>query len=133
MKFRPLIAAALGMGLALAVPAVAQAYSAHTTGGVNQRTGPGTGYPVVGTLGAGTPVNVTGCQPGWCSVSSYLGWGWVSSSYLSGGGRAYAPPYYPRVYPRVYPRPPIYPYPYRYPYYRYPRPAPGLNFYFGWR
>jgi uncharacterized protein YraI len=132
MKLRPLIVAGLGMMLALALPAVAQAYTNYTTGGVNQRTGPGTGYRSIGTLPAGTPVNVTGCQPGWCSVTSFLGWGWVSSSYLS-GARVYPPPYYPRAYPRVYPRPypPVYPYPYRYPYYRYP--APGLNFYFRWR
>ena len=128
MKLRSLVTAALGMGLALAVPAVAQAYTNYTTGTVNLRAGPGVGYHSYGALAAGTPVDVRYCQPGWCRASSYLGTGWVSSSYLAGG---------PRVYPRVYPRPyPAYrPYPFYRPYPYYPRyhgyPRSGFSFYFG--
>ncbi len=126
MKVRSLVVTALGMGMALAAPAVAYAYTSYTTGDVNQRTGPGTGYHRIGTLGAGSSLNVNYCQPGWCSVYSYLGPGWVSSSYLS-GGPVYRPPVYPRIYPRVYPQP--YPY-YPYPYYRNRYPRSGFSLYF---
>ncbi len=119
MKLRSLAIAAIGMGIALAAPAVAHAYASYTTGSVNQRFGPGVGYPRMGSLPAGSYIDVRYCQPGWCQVNSYLGSGWVSSRFLSG-----TPVY--RSYPRVYPYPyPTYPYPY---YYGYPRP--GLNFYF---
>ena len=130
MKLRSLVVAAFGMAAALAVPSIAQAYASYTTGTVNQRTGPGTGYYKVGTLGAGTQVDVNFCQPGWCRVNSYLGSGWIASSYLS-GARAYPPP---PVYPRAYP----YPYPYPYPYYRYPAPyyygypGSGFSLFFRW-
>jgi uncharacterized protein YraI len=129
MKLRLLATAALGLGMAFAIPAVAEAYTSYTTGAVNFRSGPGVGYASYGSLPAGTAVNVQYCQPGWCRASSFLGTGWVSSSYLSSGA----------VYPRVYPRPDYRPYPayppsYRYPYYRhydyYPRSSFG--FFFGW-
>ena len=88
MKQRLLVTAALGLGLAMAVPVVAYAYTSYTTDSVNFRAGPGTGYGSYGALPAGTPVNVSYCQPGWCRGSTFLGTGWVSSSYLSGGGAA---------------------------------------------
>ena len=117
MKRRSLVTAALGLGLAMAVPAAAYAYPSHTTDTVNFRAGPGVGYQSYGALPAGTPVDVHYCQPGWCRASSFLGTGWVSSSYLGAG---------PRVYPRRTYRP--YRFEPRYPYYR--RPRSGLNFYF---
>ncbi len=125
MKLRSLVIAVLGMGVALAAPTAANAYASYTTGSVNQRTGPGVSYHRIGSLVRGSYVDVRYCVPGWCSVSSYLGPGWVSSRYLSGTR------VYPRTYPRVYPYP--YTYPYSYPYYGYPYrryPSPGLNFYF---
>jgi len=123
MKLRSLAMAALGLGLAMAVPAAAYAYTSYTTDPVNFRAGPGVGYHSYGALPPGTPVNVFYCQPGWCRGSTFMGTGWVSSSYLSAG--------VPRAYPRMYPRP--YPYyrPYEYPrrpYYR--RYRPGFGFYF---
>jgi uncharacterized protein YraI len=132
MKLHALATVALGIGLALAVPAVAQAYTSYTTGSVNFRSGPGVGYGSYGALPPGTEVEVYYCQPGWCRISSFLGTGWVSSSYLS-GGRAYPrpypyydrDPYDDRVYPDPVPPPPP-PYPY---YYDYPRP--GFGFYLG--
>jgi hypothetical protein len=135
MTLRSLATAALGMGLAFAVPAVAHAYTNYTTDAVNLRAGPGVGYHSYGALGPGTPVEVSYCQPGWCRTSSYLGTGWVSSSYLAGGPVAYPRPY-PRVYPRFYPQP--YPYYRAYPFYPphpyYPRyygyPRSGFSFYF---
>ncbi len=134
MKLHSLATAALGMGLALAVPGIAQAYTNYTTDSVNLRAGPGVGYQSYGALRAGTPIDVQYCQPGWCRGSSYLGTGWVSAAYLEAGG--------PRVYPRPYPRP--YPYAYPYAYRVYPAPGPfgpypyyrgyprsGFGFYFG--
>ena len=65
--FRKLVAAlALLGGLAVAAPALAA--SAHTTGNVNVRSGPGTGYAKLGTLTAGTRVKLRGCEDNWCSV-----------------------------------------------------------------
>ena len=125
MKLRSLVTAALGLGLAMAVPVVAYAYTSYTTDQVNFRAGPGVGYHSYGALPAGTPVDVRYCQPGWCRASSFLGTGWVSSSYLGGGARVHPRPY---PYYRAYPYRPNYP---NYPYYRrYPRS--GLNFYFRW-
>lgn len=132
MKLRSLAVAVIGMAAALAAPAVAHAYASYTTGDVNQRTGPSTGYHRVGVLGAGSRVDVSYCQPGWCRVNSYLGPGWVSSRYLS-TARTYRPrTYAPRVYPRPYPYYPYYGYrrPYPYPYYGYPRS--GFSLYFRW-
>ena len=129
MKLRSLVVAALGLGLGMAVPAAAYAYQSMTTDTVNFRAGPGVGYQSYGALPAGTPVNVFYCQPGWCRASSFLGTGWVSSSYLGAGPRVYPRPYYP---PRYYPREPYFR-DYRFgprPYYR--RPRSGLNFYFRW-
>ena len=104
MKLRSLATAALGLGLAMAVPAVAQAYTSYTTDSVNFRAGPGVGYRSYGALPAGTPVDVHYCQPGWCRASSFLGTGWVSSRYLDAARRVYPRPllpaaYYPRAIP----------------------------------
>ena len=50
--------------------------------GVNIRSGPGTGYGVVGGLGYGTRVSTYGSSYGWYRVNG----GWISSSYTSAGG-----------------------------------------------
>ncbi len=50
--------------------------------GVNIRSGPGTGYAVVGGLGYGARVNTYGSSYGWHRVNG----GWISSSYTSAGG-----------------------------------------------
>lgn len=75
---------ALGLlaGLVLA-PSVAAAVDGFTTGNVNMRTGPGTGFDKITTLPAGTGVDVIGCTDnGWCQVSAGGPPGWVSRSYL---------------------------------------------------
>lgn len=46
--------------------------------GVNIRSGPGTGYGIVGGLGYGTQVSTYGSSNGWYRVSG----GWVSSAYV---------------------------------------------------
>lgn len=50
--------------------------------GVNIRSGPGTGYAVVGGLGYGARVSTYGSSGGWYRVNS----GWISSSYTNAGG-----------------------------------------------
>lgn len=50
--------------------------------GVNIRSGPGTGYGVVGGLGYGAQVSTYGSSYGWYRVNG----GWISSSYTSAGG-----------------------------------------------
>ena len=126
----------------LLIPAAAEA--AYTTGAVNIRTGPGTGYPVIVTAAPGAFVNVQNCVPAWCQVGYQGVVGWMSSGYIAQGGNAYyAPkPYYrppppPVVYPRpYYPRayypPRAYPGPYVYKPYR-GRPYYGGGVYFGVR
>jgi uncharacterized protein YraI len=49
---------------------------------LNVRAGPGSNYPVVGTLGAGQAIGINGCLNAgrWCRLSS--GEGWVSSRFL---------------------------------------------------
>ena len=80
--FRKLVAAlALLGGLAVAAPALAA--SAHTTGNVNVRSGPGTGYAKLGTLTAGTRVKLRGCEDNWCSVRGAGLSGWVSANLLT--------------------------------------------------
>lgn len=49
--------------------------------GVNIRSGPSTGYGVVGGLGYGTRVSTYGVSSGWYRVDG----GWISSSYTSAG------------------------------------------------
>ena len=49
--------------------------------GVNIRSGPGTGYAVVGGLGYGARVSTYGSSGGWHRVNG----GWISSSYTSAG------------------------------------------------
>lgn len=109
MIFRRLVtAAALVAGL-MTLPAVAVAADAFTTGNVNVRSGPGTGYARVGTLPAGTAVTVRGCEENWCSVRRGGLHGWVSANFLS--DTSYRPSYRPPVVivpPPIVVRPPHY-------------------------
>ncbi len=52
-----------------------------TASSLNVRSGPGTGYAVIGTLSYGTAVTVTGTSGTWSSISSPRS-GWVASQYL---------------------------------------------------
>ncbi|CAN5277866.1 hypothetical protein BH10PSE9_BH10PSE9_05680 [soil metagenome] len=123
MVKRTLATALLALGAAVALHAIANAYPSWTSASVNQRSGPGVGYYSLGALPPGTQVDVHYCQSAWCEVSSFLGVGWVSASYLGGGARVLPPP--PPFFAQPYP----YPYPYRvYP--RVYRPSPGPFFQF---
>lgn len=124
MVKRSLATALLALGAAVAVPAIANAYPAWTSGSVNQRVGPGVGYYKMGTLPPGAQVDVRYCQSGWCQVGSFLGIGWVSAGYLGGGARVLPPPFLGQPFP----------YPYPYPYRVYPRvypPTPFFQLYIG--
>ena len=112
---RLLAIAVASLVLAGAGATAAFAWPAETTDNVNVRQGPGTAYPVLFALPAGSPVEVGGCQPGWCWVGYGGSAGWMSSRFLSTYA-PYAPPYDPPYYP---PPPPPYPY------------GPRLHLFFG--
>jgi len=75
-------------GLAAAAPAV-------VTSSVNVRTGPGTGYDVIGALPSGAAVDVLRCGPDWCQVAFNGELGFASRSYLDLGVAAVGPGYRP--------------------------------------
>lgn len=78
-------------GLALGVLAPVAAEAAYVTGSVNLRTGPGTQYARITTVPAGARVSVGGCSS-WCSVNYQGMRGYVSASYIAGGGPGPRPP-----------------------------------------
>ena len=70
--------------LVAATSAAAFAMEAETTTTLNIRTGPGSAYVVLDTLGAGEVVQVDECQSnGWCMIYHDGPDGWVSSRYLT--------------------------------------------------
>jgi uncharacterized protein YraI len=111
MAIRNKIIAGVLAALALvATAASASAAPALATTNVNVRSGPGTGYAVVGTLRRGEQVDLQHCRGSWCFVERRGADGWVSSSYLARDGydRPRPPtwdPYPPRP-PHWNPRPP---------------------------
>lgn len=122
--------AALVAGLAVS----GAAHAAYTTGSVNLRAGPGTGYYVIATAPPGAFVDVRKCGGSWCKVKYRGIVGWMSARYIAGGAQRYlpAPRYaYPPPPPPVYYYPRPYYYPYAYP--RYYRPGPSYGFWFGFR
>jgi hypothetical protein len=95
---------------------------------VNLRQGPGTTYPVITLIPAGTPVSAGGCNAGWCQVSFQGQSGYIIATAIAPPGGPGGPPpgavagpppgapppgYYP---PGYYPPPPPYYYGYG-PYY----------------
>ncbi|MCG7508615.1 SH3 domain-containing protein [Mesorhizobium retamae] len=66
----------------LVISAQAVAASGYTSGNVNVRSGPGTGYAKIGVLTAGTRVSLRGCQNNWCNVRGAGLVGWISASFL---------------------------------------------------
>jgi uncharacterized protein YraI len=65
----------LSVGAAAAAPAVSRQ-------DLNVRSGPGTGYGVVGVIQAGATVDVGACQGSWCQVAFDGGSGYANRSYL---------------------------------------------------
>lgn len=90
MRLKGFLRSSVVVAAFLASSAVALAYSGYTTGNVNMRTGPGTGYARITTLPAGAAINVVYCDGSWCHVRVGRLQGWVSASYVS--GRSYRPP-----------------------------------------
>ncbi|MFE0014805.1 SH3 domain-containing protein [Mesorhizobium sp. NPDC059054] len=128
MLHKLVAALALLGGLAVAAPALAA--SAHTTGNVNVRSGPGTGYAKLGTLPAGARVNLRGCEDNWCNVRGAGLSGWVSANFLTNYvGRPPAVVIAPKIVVRPPHRPPHWQRPPHRPGWkpRPPRPRPGDN------
>ncbi|MFC0246499.1 SH3 domain-containing protein [Falsochrobactrum ovis] len=67
------------------VAGAAQAADAIVTADLNVRTGPGTGYGVIGSIPNRSPIDVHSCTAGygWCQVSYGGLSGWASSRYLA--------------------------------------------------
>ena len=84
----------LSAGSALAVPATAET-------DLNVRSGPGTQFPVIGSIPDGQTVDVANCSGAWCQVSFGGGTGYASQNYLEIGG-AVAPGPAVAVSPYVY-------------------------------
>ena len=111
-----LMAGGLAVLALVATATAASAAPAYSTGSVNVRSGPSTGYSVVDTLRRGEQVDVQECRGGWCYVEKRGADGWVSANYLSRGGhggwdddnwdRPHRPDYYPPHYTPRPPRPP---------------------------
>lgn len=87
----------LATGVAVAAAAVvvflpaANAAPGTITGNVNVRSGPGTNFAVVDVARTGQQVDVQRCQGSWCYVVKPGPDGWVSSTYLTAGGRPVNP------------------------------------------
>ena len=84
MKIALLAAASallLSAGAASAAPAVAEA-------AVNLRAGPGTQYPVIGSIPSGATVDIAGCTGSWCQVDFAGETGFANRRYLAMAGEA---------------------------------------------
>ena len=88
---------------AIAAPAAAQAAVGFTTGDVNMRTGPSTGYHRILTIPEGSRVFIHGCSS-WCSVRYHGRDGYVSSNYVAARGYNAGPRSYRRPAPPPRPR-----------------------------
>jgi hypothetical protein len=90
MTFKTILLGAASAVVLSAGSANAALATAETS--LNLRSGPGTQYRVVGTIAAGTTVDVGGCTGSWCRVSFSGGSGFANRSYLAmgGGGAAVA-------------------------------------------
>ncbi|HEV2514012.1 MAG TPA: SH3 domain-containing protein [Devosia sp.] len=78
---------AIGLASALfalaAGATAASAATAYASSTVNVRSGPGTGYAVVGVLRSGQRVDIDYCKGAWCLVEQRGPDGWVNANYLN--------------------------------------------------
>lgn len=74
----------LATALLMMTPAGAFAVDGYTVATVNLLAGPDPQYPVILTLGSGTPVDVQGCTEGWewCDVIVAGSRGWIAGPYI---------------------------------------------------
>jgi uncharacterized protein YraI len=58
----------------------------YSRSGINVRSGPGTHYNIVSTIGTNQSVNIEGCLADWkwCAIESQGMHGWVHAGYLHG-------------------------------------------------
>ncbi|MCA0431844.1 MAG: SH3 domain-containing protein [Proteobacteria bacterium] len=83
MKRQFMLCAAAVFAALVGTSAAAMAYPAYATTDLNVRSGPGTGYRVIGTLYDGARINVRFCQGSWCAINGPGLRGWASASYLA--------------------------------------------------
>jgi uncharacterized protein YraI len=90
MRTRSLLV--LGAALLALVGVQGAAHAAAVMSPANVRTGPGTSWPVVGSIPAGTDVQVLNCNEGWrhswCQVRFGDQTGYVNASVLAASGRS---------------------------------------------
>lgn len=82
MTKQKMIFAILAFAALAGAEPTAQAATAFATSNVNVRSGPSTSYSIVGSLDAGTRVELNGCRDGWCSVEQGNLRGWANKDYL---------------------------------------------------
>ncbi|MGH6763844.1 MAG: SH3 domain-containing protein [Phyllobacterium sp.] len=87
MNIRKWITGSIMLAGIFLLPGLSQAAPAYTTGSVNVRSGPGTGYSRITTLPAWYEVNIRNCRGNWCSIRASGMRGWVSANYLQGIAR----------------------------------------------
>jgi len=84
MPFRHLAIGLASALFALAAGATAaSAATAYASSTVNVRSGPGTGYAVVGVLRPGQRVDIDYCRGSWCVIQQRGPDGWVNANYLN--------------------------------------------------
>lgn len=88
MSFKTNLLKAGTLGMVLTALNAGAAFAAVATSSVNVRSGPGTGYRVLGQLEPGEHVAITNRSAGWCEIAHPSGW--VSCAYLARGA-VYAP------------------------------------------
>jgi hypothetical protein len=82
---RTLTTALAALGILAMSAGAAFATAAVATADVNIRSGAGIDFAKIGTLAAGTAVEVTECQNSYCYIEQAGTDGWVSSKYLAEG------------------------------------------------
>lgn len=85
MKLSGMVGAASAL---LFATSLAHAAPGVVTGDLNVRAGEGTNHRVLAVIPKGTPVEVEGCQDGWCFVHEYQGY--ASARYISSARDAFA-------------------------------------------
>lgn len=80
-----------GVGLGQPVSAVAATTQATVTESLNVRSGPGTRYPLLGTLEGGRTVTTSGTSQGWTTITYQGRRAYVASAYLQPQRAASAP------------------------------------------
>lgn len=81
-------AAASTVDVSAASDAADGTYTVTANSGLNVRSGPGTGYSILGALAYGTTVTVSAIDSGWATITYSGQTAYVSASYIKQGGQA---------------------------------------------